>query len=177
MGCSFNTFWGILEKPTTWMIHAEDHHLCVTVVLFNTQEKMLYNILWFQKKKKIWKYFHSFLIAGKIRYKWHLHNQEWLSIMWTFHVKKCKITCPYSQQQNYFFILSSTDLFQGTQPGRAGSLPCSLHPQSPYIQDSQAFTQLTTFTLLVHGSSIQKLPPAFTQVWSRKWPSFSAVLI
>lgn len=90
-------------------------------------------------EKKMMQYFHNFFIAGKIRYTWHLHKQEWIST-----VKKFKITCPYSKQQNYFFIPSSTDLLQRTEPGRAGYLPCSHHLHSPCIQDRQALTQLSS---------------------------------
>lgn len=119
-------------------------------------------------------YFRSFCIAGKIKDTWHLHKQEWLST-----VKKCKITCPYNKHQNCFFTQPSTDSFQKTLLGRAMHLPSSLHPHCPYIQGSQAFAWLSSLVSLAAfvPGSVQRLPPAFLQVCSRKWPSFSAVLI
>lgn len=86
-------------------------------------------------------YFHSFFIAGKIKDMWHLHKQERL-----FTVKKCKVTCPYSKQQNYFFTQSSTDPFWKTEPGKAVHPSPLLSPptQSLHPRHRQAFTQLSS---------------------------------
>lgn len=95
-------------------------------------------------------YFHSSSVAGKIKDAWYLHKQEWL-----FVVKKSKITCPCSKQQNYFFTQSSTHLFRKTEPGRAARLPRSLHPHGPHLQGSPGFSSayLTPLGLSVRGRS------------------------
>lgn len=50
------------------------------------------------------------------------------------------------QAAELFHYRISTDTFWKTEPGRAVHLHCSLHPHSPYIQDSQAFARLNSPT-------------------------------
>lgn len=64
----------------------------------------------------------------------------------SFHCEEMQNSLPLQQAAELLLYRISTDTLRKAEPGRAVHLHCSLHPHSPYIQDSQAFTGLNSPT-------------------------------
>lgn len=62
----------------------------------------------------------------------------------TLHCEEMQNNLSLQQAAELFLYRISIDTFWKNKPGRAVHLHHSLHPHSPYIQDSQAFTRLNS---------------------------------